>query len=72
MEKILKEILESIKVRQKGAGTWTHNGIIYYYQCNRGKGSKAYIIRRIDVLLDELKELKEDIKKGKYDCKGGK
>lgn len=36
---------------------------------SRGKGTKAYTIRRINMLEDKLKELKKDLNAGKYDFK---
>ena len=67
--------MKSIKTRQEG--------IKYaYYDFNkkqyvegkclpgRGIGTKAYTIRRIQLLEDKLKELKQDLDKGKYDFKG--
>ena len=35
----------------------------------RGKGTIAYTVRRIQMLEDKLKELKADLKAGKYDVK---
>ncbi len=32
------------------------------YDCYKGLGSKAYAIRRIELLQDELLEMKKDIK----------
>lgn len=72
MEELLKEIKESLNIRQHGIKTkyWSRDGwkeVIE--QPQRGKGTKAYTIRRIDMLQDKLKELKVDILNGKYDYK---
>ena len=70
MEEIIKEINESLKVMQKGKKLkyWTSEGYKEdYFRPDRGIGTKAYTIRRIDILQDKLRELKKDIKDGKYD-----
>ena len=72
MEELLKEIRDSLKARQ--------NGIQYKYydytkkvyvegreRPDKGIGTKAYTIRRIQMLEDKLKELKKEIASGKYD-----
>lgn len=74
MEKILKEIQDSIKTRQEGIKyeCYDYNkGCFVERRCqpNRGKGTVAYTTRRIDLLQDKLKELKKDLKEGKYDFK---
>lgn len=38
-------------------------------EATRGKGTKAYTLRRINMLEDKLKELKKDLQAGKYDKK---
>ena len=70
MEEILKEINESLKAMQKGTKQkwWTKDGWKEgYFRAERGIGTKAYTLRRIDILQDKLRELKKDIKDGKYD-----
>ena len=75
MEELLKEINESLKVRQ--------NGLKYSYydykskcyvegrkQPDRGIGTKAYTVRRINMLEDKLKKLKKELLEGRYDFKG--
>lgn len=75
MEELLKEINESLKVRQ--------NGLKYSYydykekcyvegrkQPDKGVGTKAYTLRRINMLEDKLKGLKKELQEGKYDFKG--
>ena len=52
MEQLLKEILE---------GTKEYKGI---YVSNRGKGTKAYIVKRIDLLREQLLELKKKFIRG--------
>lgn len=60
---MLKQDKNGIKV--KG---W--NDVEYQRQPERGKGTIAYTVRRIQMLEDKLKELKKDLKAGKYDFKG--
>lgn len=74
MEELLKEIQESLKVRQKGVTSQyydykekVHKEVVY--QPTKGKGTKAYTLRRINMLEDKLKELKKDLSSGKYDFK---
>ena len=70
MEELLKEIGKSIVAMQKGVQKtiWTSEGYkTIQCQADRGIGTKAYTIRRIEILQDKLKELKSDIKSGKYD-----
>lgn len=70
MEELLKEINESLNVMQKGKKTkyWTREGYKEdYFKPDKGIGTKAYTIRRIDILRDKLLELKQNIKDGKYD-----
>lgn len=75
MEELLKEILDSLKTRQKGVEYRYYDYDKKEYtegRCrpDRGKGTIAYTVRRIDLLQDKLKELKKDLKSGKYDFKG--
>lgn len=75
MEELLKEIQESIKVREEGVKTryWSSEGWIEEKsEPARGKGTIAYTIRRIDLLQDKLRELKKDLQQGKIKYKGGK
>lgn len=53
MEKLLKEIQEGIKEYAK----YNNN-----YSFIKGKGSKAYITKRIDILREELLQIKKDLK----------
>ena len=72
MEELLKEIQDSIKTRQNGVKDkwWTTDGWKEVtVQPTRGKGTKAYTVRRIDMLQDKLMELKKDLMAGKYDFK---
>lgn len=52
MEELLKEIIEGKEAYDKS------NKNRYY---TKGKGSKAYIVRRIDLLRDQLLELKQSL-----------
>lgn len=75
MEELLKEIEDSLRTRIRGAEYKYYD---YDKKCfvegrckpQRGKGTKAYTIRRIDMLQDRLKELKEDLKNDKYSFRG--
>lgn len=72
MESLLKEIKESLDLRRKGVKStcWIdHEWKDIQVQPSKGKGTKAYTIRRIDMLQDQLKQLKKDIQNGKYDFK---
>ena len=70
IQEIAKEIIESLEERKKGTGHYNFvTGEIDYYEKARGKGTKQYTIRRIDILQDELKQMKKDIVEGKYDIK---
>ena len=53
--KILKQIDDGYKERKKMQKAYT-------YIDARGKGSKSYLIRRIDLLRDELLRLKKSLK----------
>lgn len=73
MHELIEKIEKSLEIMQVGTmnEVWTKDG---YKECRcraeRGIGTKAYTIRRIEILQDMLKELKKDIKDGKYDFKG--
>lgn len=54
MEELLKEIIEGVE---------TYNNMKNNMKYFKGKGSKAYVIRRIDLLRDELLKLKKGIVK---------
>lgn len=74
MIELLEEILESIRIRKNGV---KREGFDYYKQefveqydlPRRGIGTKNYTLRRIQLLEDKLKQLKKDLKSGKYDYK---
>ena len=75
MKELLKEIEESVKTRQNGVPCRVYDytqGRHIETRCipSKGRGTKSYTIRRIDLLIDRLKELKADLKAGKYDYKG--
>lgn len=75
MEELLKEIMASLKVRREGklVECWDYEKKTYIkkrFPADRGIGTKAYTIRRIQLLEDKLKELKKDLNNGKYDFKG--
>lgn len=68
IQELSKEIAESLKERKKGEKYYNiATGDTEYYEKARGKGTKLYTIRRIEVLQDELKQMKKDIIAGKYD-----
>jgi hypothetical protein len=72
MEELIKEIQESIKTRKNGVvSQWWDYDVKGYvdkrHVPERGKGTIAYTVRRIQLLEDKLKELKRDLKSGKYD-----
>ena len=74
MEELLKEILESLETRRNGVKVKYWSGDGYKESVvspQRGKGTIAYTVRRIDLLQDKLKELKQDLRDGKYDRKIG-
>lgn len=55
MEDILKEIIEGIKeykINEKRP---------YNMQVSRGKGTKSYVIKRIDFLREKLLDMKKEI-----------
>ena len=73
MEELLKEIDKSIVAMQKGVQKtiWTREGYkTIQCQADRGIGTKAYTIRRIEILQDKLKDLKNDIRSDRYRFKG--
>ena len=53
MEKLLKEIINGIKKYEKRENRW---------ECIKGVGSKSYIIKRIDLLREELLDIKKSLK----------
>lgn len=65
MKELLEEIIKGIDYRKKDRPkrSYEYNGETHYYiECNRGKGSKAYIIKRIDLLREKLLEEKKKLK----------
>ena len=52
MEELLKEIIKGKKEYEQGA----RNSAL-----NKGIGSKAYVIKRIDLLREQLLEIKKDL-----------
>lgn len=55
MEKLLKEIIE-------GMESWeTEQNKRFCEQACRGKGTKQYVIKRIDLLREQLLELKKEL-----------
>ena len=75
METLLKEIRESLETRQKGVKHIFYNWNEQkeeerYFEPERGKGTKSYTYRRIQMLKDKLNELKKEIDAGVYDFKG--
>jgi len=54
MEKLLQEIID-------GTNTYKENHSEVYHEVSRGIGTKAYVIKRIDLLREQLLELKKDI-----------
>lgn len=74
MEELLKEIKDSLKTREEGVPFKYYDytlkkDVETRITPERGKGTKAYTLRRINMLEDKLKELKKDLKNGKYDFK---
>lgn len=68
IQELSKEIIDSLEERKKGKQYYNFaTDKIDYYEKVRGKGTKQYTIRRIDILQDELKQMKKDIIAGKYD-----
>lgn len=72
MEELLKEIKESLKARKQGIEYRYYDYKTKTYVEGRhtpykGIGTKAYTIRRINMLEDKLKELKTELNNGKYD-----
>ena len=56
MEELLKEILEGKREYDKNQKR------PYAEQVSRGKGTKLYLIKRIDLLREKLLEMKKEIK----------
>ena len=56
MEQLLKEILKGKKELDK-----TKDGEWYMCSNQRGIGSKSYVMKRIDLLREQLLELKKEI-----------
>ena len=70
IQELSKEIIDSLEERKKGKQYYNFaTDKIDYYEKARGKGTKQYTIRRIDILQDELRQMKKDIIAGKYDMK---
>lgn len=70
IQELAKEIIDSLEERKKGKQYYNFaTDKTDYYEQQRGKGTKQYTIRRIDILQDELKQMKKDIIAGKYDMK---
>ncbi len=68
IRELSKEIIDSLEERKKGKQYYNFaTDKTDYYEQARGKGTKQYTIRRIDILQDELKQMKKDIIAGKYD-----
>lgn len=68
IRELSKEIIDSLEERKKGKAYYNFaTNETDYYEKTRGKGTKQYTIRRIDILQDELKQIKKDIIAGKYD-----
>ena len=68
IQELSKEIIDSLEERKKGKQYYNFvTDKTGYYEPTRGKGTKQYTIRRIDILQDELKQMKKDIIAGKYD-----
>lgn len=53
MEQLLEEIIRGAEILDKKEG---HN-----WQLERGIGSKAYVVKRIDLLREQLLELKKSL-----------
>ena len=58
MEKLLKEIIEGKKAYEDFKKKKRTIG--YYIPDIRGKGSKQYVIKRLDLLREQLLELKKE------------
>lgn len=52
MEELLKEIQQGVKEYKNNT---------YNHDLNKGKGSKSYITKRIDLLREKLLELKKSL-----------
>lgn len=73
IQELSKEIIGSLEKRKKGHEYYNFSTEkTEIEEIVRGKGSKQYTIRRIDVLQDELKQMKKDIIAGKYDVESEK
>lgn len=57
MEQLLKEILQGEKAYR------LNQDKPYSEQVSRGKGTKLYVTRRIDLLREKLLELKKELQK---------
>ena len=57
MKELLNDIEKGIEERKK-----LQKDNKYYYTDVQGKGSKAYIIKRIDLLREKLLEVKKELK----------
>lgn len=60
MEKLLKEIIDGKKAYEDFKKE--KKTIDYYIPDKRGKGSKQYVIKRIDLLREQLLELKKELR----------
>lgn len=56
MEKLLKEIIEGMKAYD------SEQKKRYSERVSRGKGTKQYVIKRIDLLREQLLELKKELR----------
>ncbi len=70
IKELAQEIIESLEERRKGISyyNWATQREDFCQQ-SKGKGTKQYTLRRIDILQDELKQVKKDLINGKYDLK---
>ena len=65
MKELLNDIEKGIEFRKnrKPTASYEYQGKInYYIQDTQGLGSKAYIIKRIDLLREKLLEVKKELK----------
>ena len=70
IQELSKEIIDSLEQRKKGHKYYNFSTEkAEVEEITRGKGTKQYTIRRIDILQDELKQMKKDIIAGRYDLK---
>ena len=65
-QNLLEEIEEALALREEGCTYTGYDGKEYKTDITRGKGSKQYIYRRIDMLRENLLQLKKDIQNGEY------